>query len=200
MATNDARIDAFIEKAPPFAQPILAHLRARIVANCPEIQETLKWGMPAFVYRGKILASMAAFKAHATFGFWHGALVTGQSVEGAMGSFGRLTSVSDLPVAAQLDTMIRKAVQLIDDNVPTQRQKREAAVRPAPLVPPAFQLALDANPAAAASFVGFPPGQQREYVDWIAEAKREETQAKRIGQAVEWLAQGKRRNWKYENC
>ena len=196
---TDPRVDAYIEKQAEFAKPILRHLRETIHAACPDCEETLKWSMPTFMYRQEILAGMAAFKQHATFDFWRGSLVVGKGDKpmSGMGQFGRLTSIDDLPPRKQLEALVRKAMKLTEDGVkpPRDKHKKEAFT-----VPQDMQAALDSNAAAAATFDGFPPSARREYVEWVTEAKRDETRTKRLNQAVEWLAEGKRRHWKYENC
>jgi uncharacterized protein YdeI (YjbR/CyaY-like superfamily) len=196
---TDPGIDAYIARQADFARPILEHLRAVVHAACPECEEALKWSSPSFTYKGKILAGMAAFKAHAVFGFWSGSMVVAKEDEqkNGMGQFGRLTSLGDLPPRATLEALVKKAMKLIDDGVKAPRDKH----RKAPFeMPGDLRAAIDAVPAAAATFDGFSPSCQREYVEWVTEAKREETRAKRLAQTVEWLAEGKRRNWKYENC
>ena len=196
--TKDARVDAYIAKAKPFAQPILKRIRAAVHAGCPAVAETIKWSVPAFEYRGP-LAGMAAFKAHAAFNFWKGKLVTGESeaTESAMGQFGRLTAIADLPPADEFAALVRKAMALTDAGVKTPRNKQETA----PLaMPEDLRAALDAQPAAASHFAAFAPSAQREYIEWVVEAKRAETRTKRIAQAAEWIAEGKKRHWKYENC
>lgn len=199
MAT-DPRIDSYIARQADFARPILEHLRSAVHAACPEAEETLKWSMPHFLYKGQMLAGMAAFKAHATFGFWRAKEVLGETgaERDAMGQFGRLTSVADLPPDDVLSALIGKAMALTDSGARPARAK--AAPKPVPETPPELETALSANPAARATFDGFPPSCRREYVEWVTEAKRPETRDKRIAQAVEWMAEGKRRNWKYENC
>jgi uncharacterized protein YdeI (YjbR/CyaY-like superfamily) len=198
--SRDPRIDTYIAARADFARPILEHLREKLHAACPEVDETLKWGMPSFVYKGQILAGMAAFKAHATFGFWRSGEVVGETgaERDAMGQFGRIASLDDLPDSETLDALIRKAVALLDSG-PRKRQPK-AAPKPPPETPDDLRSALDAAPKAAATFDSFPPSCRREYVEWVVEAKRPETRAKRVAQAVEWMAEGKRRNWKYENC
>lgn len=198
--STDPRIDAYIARQADFARPILEHLRSAVHAACPETEETLKWSMPHFLYKGQMLAGMAAFKAHATFGFWRAKEVLGETgaERDAMGQFGRLTSVADLPADDVLEALIRKAMALTDAGTRPARPK--AAPRPEPETPPELDAALSANPAARATFDGFPPSCRREYVEWVVDAKRPETRDKRIAQAVEWMAEGKRRNWKYENC
>ena len=198
--SRDPRIDAYIARQADFARPILEHLRAAVHSACPEAEETLKWSMPHFLYKGQMLAGMAAFKAHATFGFWRAKEVLGETgaEREAMGQFGRLTSVADLPPDPVLDALIRKAMALTDAGTRPARGKPAAK---AELDTPAeFAAALDTSPAARATFDGFPPSCRREYVQWVVEAKRPETRDKRIAQAVEWMAEGKRRNWKYETC
>ena len=192
----DPRIDAYIARQADFARPILEHLRATVHATCPDGEETLKWSAPAFLYKSEILAGMAAFKAHATFSFWKGKLVTGEGDdrESAMGQLGRLTAIADLPPPEEFAALVRKAMALTDAGVKTPRNKQENA----PLaMPDDLRAALDAQPAAASHFDAFPPSARREYVEWVIDAKREETRAKRIAQAIEWIAEGKHRNWKY---
>jgi uncharacterized protein YdeI (YjbR/CyaY-like superfamily) len=199
--SRDPRIDAYIERQADFARPILGHLREAVRRACPEAEETMKWSMPHFTYRGQILAGMAAFKAHATFGFWRGKEVTGGTGKerDAMGSFGRLTSLDDLPSDETLDALIRKAAKVTTSGTKAPRPAK-APPKPAPETPGDLRSALDASPTAAATFESFPPSCRREYVDWVIEAKRPETRAKRIAQAIEWMAEGKRRHWKYEKC
>ena len=197
---RDPRIDAYIERAAPFAQPILRHVRDLVHAACPGVAESIKWGMPSFSHAGGILCGMAAFKQHASFGFWKHALVVGEGEpHDGMGSFGKLTSVDDLPSKRTLLMQIRKAMKLNEDGVKAPA-RRKSAPKPPPEAPADLVAALNKNKAAQATYDAFPPGCKREYVEWIVEAKREETRAKRLAQAVEWMAEGKRRNWKYENC
>ncbi|HEY1091538.1 MAG TPA: YdeI/OmpD-associated family protein [Burkholderiaceae bacterium] len=204
---TDPRIDAYIEAAAPFAQPILVYWRAQMHAACPEAEETLKWSIPHFTYKGKILARMSAFKAHCAFGFWHSDVVEAPA-DGAMGQLGRITKKSELPKAAELRAMTKKAMEMIDGGEkPGWLKARDTTKKPPPSLPPDLAEALATNDAAAASFDSFPPSAQREYTDWITEAKREETRAKReetrakrVAQAVEWMAEGKRRHWKYADC
>lgn len=198
---TDSRIDTYIANAMPFAQPILARIRSLVHLHCPEATETIKWGSPSFTYKSKIMCGMAAFKDHATFGFWYGQLVTGTEIHGAMGSFGRLQSIDDLPDDDRLAEMFAIAIRLIDDGVkPPRAEGRGKHAKPELQMLPAFRQALESNPRAEASYFGFPASQQREYLEWITDAKREDTRTRRISQAVEWLAEGKRRYWKYENC
>ncbi|OQA35956.1 MAG: hypothetical protein BWY56_01492 [Acidobacteria bacterium ADurb.Bin340] len=198
MPTPDPRIDAYLAQAAPFARPILAELRARIHAVCPEAEETLKWKAPAFTYRGKLLAVMAAFKGHVAFNLWHGTQVMETATQEALGQFGRLTTPKDLPSRKAFGAPVKAAMALIESGAPTGAGK--AAPKP-PVAPPEdLRAALAGNPAARATFEGFPPGKQRDYVDWILEAKRPDTRQRRIEQAVAWLAEGKARNWKYETC
>jgi uncharacterized protein YdeI (YjbR/CyaY-like superfamily) len=195
---TDPRIDAYIERQAEFARPILTHLRSVIHEACPDCEETLKWSMPSFLHKGKILAGFAAFKAHATFGYWNDSMLSqDEKNRSAMGQFGRLTALADLPPKATLLDLTRKSMALIESGAKPPR----ATAKKAPFtVPQDLRAAIDAEPKAAATFDAFPPSCQREYVDWVTEAKRDETRAKRLAQTVEWLAEGKRRNWKYENC
>ncbi|HLL31465.1 MAG TPA: YdeI/OmpD-associated family protein [Allosphingosinicella sp.] len=198
--STDPRVDAYIARQADFARPILEHLRFAVHSACPEAEETLKWGMPHFLYKGQMLAGMAAFKAHATFGFRRAKEVLGETgaEREAMGQFGRLTGVADLPPDEALHEMVRKAMAVTDSGTRPARSK--GAPKPELQTPPELDAALNENPAARATFDGFPPSCRREYVEWVAEAKRPETRVKRIAQAVEWMTEGKRRNWKYEKC
>jgi uncharacterized protein YdeI (YjbR/CyaY-like superfamily) len=197
--SRDPRIDAYIERQADFARPILAHLREAVHAACPEVEEGIKWSMPAFLLRGRIIANMAAFKAHAAFGFWRGRAVVGEerAAQEGMGQFGRLKRVEDLPPPAELDALIRKAAELVRQG-PAPRPPRTP--RPELPVPDDLRRALETEPKAAETFAAFPPSCRREYVEWVSEAKRPETREKRIAQAVAWMAEGKRRNWKHERC
>jgi uncharacterized protein YdeI (YjbR/CyaY-like superfamily) len=195
---TDPRVDAYIAKAAPFAQPILEHVRERVHAVAPEAQETVKWSMPSFTVDGKILLGMAAFKAHATVGFWRGQEMGIKASQDAMGQLGKLTSIEDLPPDSELDALIRKGVELAR-TAPAPREHKNAP-KPAPEMHPDFAAALAKAPQAKAALDGFPPSAQRDYLEWISEAKQEGTRAKRIATAVEWLSEGKRRHWKYQNC
>ena len=195
MPKRDSRIDAYIAKAQPFAQSILKHLRAVVHAACPACTETIKWGMPAFDYKGP-LAGMAAFKQHAAFNFWKHKQLLGPRPGGAMGSFGRITSVKDLPGKGALVALIKRAKQLNDEGTPSPMAGRKQR---AALPTPAFlRAALARNARARKQFDAFPPGKRRDYIEWLTEAKSEETRQRRLDTALTWIAQGKGRNWKYE--
>jgi hypothetical protein len=193
---KDRRIDEYIANAPAFARPILKELRGRVHRACPEAIETLKWSAPYFEYGGKLLCGMSAFKHHCAFGFWHPAMRNGdKSLEG-MGQFGRIESLSDLPSPASFARLARKAMKLIDDGVkvPQVRARKKPLEIPADLA-----AGLSKSARARATFGGFSPGKRREYIEWIAAAKREETRALRLARTLEWLAEGKALYWKYEN-
>jgi len=206
---SNPKVDAYIEKAQPFAQAILDHLRKLMHKANPDVEEAIKWGRPFFLYRGTILGHMAAFKQHCSFGFWGeeiGATLRDAKVvqDGGMGSLGKITSVKDLPSEKEMLGWIRQSSALIDSGEHTSimaaRNKVVKAPKAAPKTPSEFAAALKKNKKASAVFEAFSPSCKREYVEWIAEAKREETRDKRIAQAVEWIAEGKQRNWKYQNC
>lgn len=198
VASRDPRVDTYIANSAEFAQPILARLRQIVHKTCPQVKETLKWSMPAFMYHG-LLCSMAAFKQHCTFGFWKHKLVVGEERDApAMGQFGRIARLADVPSAKMLASHIKKAMQLNEDGVKAPRAVSKE--RPALRVPDDLAAALKKNRKAARTFAAFSPSNQREYIDWISEAKREETRSKRLATTIEWLAEGKIRNWKYVNC
>ncbi|HKJ01309.1 MAG TPA: YdeI/OmpD-associated family protein [Longimicrobiales bacterium] len=202
MGRRDPRIDAYIEKSADFARPVLRHIRDVVHAACPDVEETMKWSFPHFDYKG-IMASMAAFKEHCTLGFWHAEEVVGPDAkDGAMGQFGRITSMKDLPATKVLTAYVKQAAALKDAGVkPKRAASPRKAAKPgkaadAP-VPDDLGTALKRNEKAATAFRDFSPSHRREYVEWITEAKRAETRAKRVSQTVAWLAEGKPRNWKY---
>ena len=201
MGKRDTRVDAYIAKSAGFAQPILNHLRELVHRGCPEVEETLKWSRPSFVHKG-LLCGMAAFKQHATFGFWKHALVVGKTGEKeGMGQFGRITSLKDLPAEKVLLGCIRKAVTLNEAGI-----KASAPTRAKPgenrelVVPDYFVAALKKNKTAQANFENFSYSHKKEYVEWLAGAKREDTRQKRLQTALTWIAEGKSQNWKYARC
>ena len=203
-STCSAGIDAYIKRAAPVFQPMMESLREAVHRHCPEVEETLKWSAPSFTYRGKILCGMAAFKQHMSLGYWQRNAVMGADAErDGMGSYGKMREPADLPKAATLKADIRKAMTLIDEAVAgaaPAKPKAAKKAKPALAVPDDFSDALARKPKALKYFDAFSPSQRREYIEWIVEVKREETRTRRIAQAIEWLGEGKHRNWKYENC
>ncbi len=193
MGKKDPRVDAYIAKSADFAQPILRHLREIVHKGCPEVEETMKWSFPHFMYRG-MLGGMAAFKSHCAFGFWKGKLIVPERPE-AMGQFGRIASILDLPGDSVLLGYVREAARLNEtgEKVPRKPPQPKKALA----TPPDLAAALKKNAKARATFEGFSPSHRREYVEWITEAKTEETRKKRLDTAVVWMAEGKPRNWKY---
>ena len=197
MPTRDPRIDDYIARAQPFARPILTRIRKAVHAGCPGAVETIKWGMPAFEYKGP-LANMAAFKAHCTLGFWKASLmksVPAAKRHDAMGQFGRFESVADVPSETALVRIVKEAVALNDAG--TKVARKRGAPKPPPKAPPYLLAALRKDEKAVAAWAAFPPSHQREYIEWIGEAKTDETRTRRLETAVGWIAQGKGRNWKY---
>lgn len=199
----DPRVDAYIEKSASFAQPILQKLRKIILSAHPEIKETIKWGMPAYEYKG-LLCSYAAFKQHAVFGFWKYKLINDpegilgeRSVRGgaAMGNLGRMESINDLPKDTIIKGFVMQAIRLNEEGIVMEKPK--AIPRPMPSIPPSFSAALKQKKPAEKVWKAFTDSMKREYLEWIIEAKTELTQTKRINQSLEWIAEGKKRNWKY---
>ncbi|WP_226469721.1 YdeI/OmpD-associated family protein [Luteimonas panaciterrae] len=204
MPTRDDRITAYIARSAPFARPILEHLRAIVHEACPDVEETIKWGFPHFTHGGRILAGMSAFKQHAAFAVpMLGATGDGaekQAVDKtgeAMGHYGRITAISDLPSKRTLIAQLKQAAKAIDAGAKRPGPKKHKP-KPPLQVPDHLTKALSKNPSAKAHFGKFPPSKQRDYIEWIVEAKREETRERRVAQSVEWIAEGKGRNWKYE--
>ena len=201
MARKDPRIDAYIAKSADFAKPILKHLRKVVRAGCPEVEETMKWSMPHFDYKG-VMCGMAAFKQHCAFGFWKESLVFGgdkKEAKTAMGSFGCIKSLADLPNEKRLIGYVKKAAALNEAGIKapgrTQPKKKEPFT-----VPDYFAAALKKNAKARKTFENFAPSKQREYIEWVTEAKREETRSERLATSIKWLAEGKPRHWKYQSA
>jgi uncharacterized protein YdeI (YjbR/CyaY-like superfamily) len=198
MATKEPRIDVYIAKSANFAKPILNHLRKVVHAGCPEVEETMKWSMPHFDYKG-IMCGMAAFKEHCAFGFWKADLIleAGETAErSGIGTFGCIRSLADLPNEKTLIGYVKKAAALNEAGVKAPGRTQPKKRSPIP-VPADFAAALKKNAKARKTFESFPPSHRREYLEWITEAKREETRKDRIARALHWLSEGKSRNWKY---
>lgn len=203
MNTNP-KVDAYIARAQPFAQPVLSHIRKVVHKGCKEVVESLKWGMPSFDYNGKILCSMASFNQHCSFGFWlahemktmepHFNKNEPKSGSG-MGHFGKVTSIKDLPAEKELTKMIKEAMELSDKGVVIKHTAPSAKLL---IVPAQLQKALNQNKEAQINFEKMPPSHRKEYIQWINDAKTETTRDKRIATTIEWVAEGKSRNWKYE--
>lgn len=198
MPKRDPRIDAYIARSADFAKPILNHLRQLVHTACPDVEETMKWSFPHFLHQG-MLCSMAAFKAHCTFGFWKGKLLFADRTpaEATHGQFGRVTSLADLPADKVLLGYIHKAVELNEAGVRTPARAKPKAKKEL-VAPDYFLAALRKNKKAQSVFENFSPSHKREYVGWITEAKQEETRARRMQTALEQIAKGKSRYWKYQ--
>jgi uncharacterized protein YdeI (YjbR/CyaY-like superfamily) len=197
MGKRDPRFDAYIGKSADFAQPVLKHLRELMHDACPDVEETIKWGMPFYVYQGP-LANMASFKQHCAFGFWKGALLIKDNpkAQEAMGSFGRLTKVADLPAKKQLVSYVRAAMKLNEDGVKSPARSKPAR-KNEPKIPAGLAAALKKNTPARKGYEAFSPSHKREYIEWLTEAKTPETRERRLATALEQMAQGKSRHWKY---
>ncbi len=201
MEKKDKRINAYITKSADFAKPILTRLRTIIHKGCPEVEETWKWSFPHFMYKG-ILCSMASFKNHCAFGFWKGSIMKDpndlldKEREQAMGQFGKLTSVDQLPSEKILIAYIKEAMKLNDDDVKLPGRKKSADKKELD-VPADLWNALKKNKKALATFEAFSHSNKKEYVDWISGAKSEDTRDKRLTTAIKWIAEGKIHNWKY---
>lgn len=202
MPSTDKRIDAYIETKADFAKAILTHIRKLVHKACPDVEESIKWSMPFFDYKGSTLCNMAGFKEHCSFGFWKAKLMNDPegilqvTDRGAMGNFDRITSVKDLPSDKIMIAYIKEAARLNAENIKAAPKKKiPVAVLD---VPVDLTAALKKNKQAKTVFDNFPPGKRKDYIEWITEAKTEATKLKRIETAVEWIAEGKGRNWKYE--
>jgi uncharacterized protein YdeI (YjbR/CyaY-like superfamily) len=202
MAKSDKRIELYISKSAEFAQPILWHITELVHKACPDVEETMKWSFPHFMYKDSILCSMASFKQHCAFGFWlgskmkdpHKILNTGQD-KTAMGHLGQIRSIKDLPSDKIMLAYIKEAMALIDKAV--KLTKAEPAAKKSLKVPSYFTNALKKNKKALNTFESFNYTNKKEYVEWVTEAKTETTRNSRLETAIEWMAQGKIRHWKY---
>lgn len=201
MPKRDSRVDAYIAKSADFAKPILTHFRAVVDEACPDATETIKWSTPAWDYAGSMLCSMAAFKQHCSLGFWKANLLTlnGKPLGiGAGGQLSHIATVKDLPSRSTLVSLVKQAAKLNADGVKgSVMSGRRRTARAAPPVPADLKRGLARNRRARDVFEAFPPSHQREYVEWIVGAKREETRAQRVATTLEWLSEGRPRNWKY---
>src|SRR5579872_1709140 len=202
MGQYDERVDAYIAKSPDFAKPILIHIRELVHRVAPELSEAMKWGFPFFDYKGPV-CQMAAFKRHCAFGFWREKMLNDPKgylkVDGeksSAGSFGQILSINDLPPEEVLTDFIHQAIAINEKGVKVE--KKPAAPKPELTMPADFDKLLRANMAAMDNFEKFAPSKKREYLEWFADAKSEATREKRMEQALEWIAEGKSRNWKYQ--
>ncbi|MGN6195018.1 MAG: YdeI/OmpD-associated family protein [Ginsengibacter sp.] len=195
----DKRIDNYVAKSADFAKPVLNHLRKLIHIACPQVEETIKWGFPHFDYKG-MMCSMAAFKNHCAFNFWKATLMKDtdsyeENNKNSMGHYGKITSLDDLPSDKIIIARIKEAMKLNDEGIKIPEKNKPA--RSEVVVPDSLQTELGKNKKAALTFNNFSPSQKREYTDWISDAKTEETRNKRVATAIEWISEGKIRNWKY---
>ncbi|MEO8087286.1 MAG: YdeI/OmpD-associated family protein [Bacteroidota bacterium] len=203
MPTKDKRVDVYITKAQPFAQPVLKKIRELVHKACPDVTETIKWGMPFFEYKGPMFG-MAAFKKHCVGGFWKHKLLNDpknylseRKNQGgtAMGNLGSMTSLKDLPPDNAMINFIKQAAKLNDDGV---KVIKKPAVKKAIVISRELTDALASNKKATVNFENFSPSQKREYAEWITDAKTETTKNKRLKTSVEWISEGKQRLWKYQ--
>lgn len=200
MPAKNPQVDAYIAKSADFAKPVLKHLRKLVHGACPQVEEKLKWGMPSFEYKG-LLCGIASFKQHCIFGFWKAALMKDKILmenarsETAMGHLGKITSLKDLPSDKKITAWIKEAMKLNENGVKIQKAKpiKEQALA----IPEYFVKEVKKNRKAWVTFEAFSASAKKEYIDWVREAKTEETRSKRLSQSIEWMAEGKPRNWKY---
>ncbi len=200
MQNIDPRIDAYIERSQDFAKPILEHIRTLVHEACPAIEEKMKWSMPHFDFKGPV-CNMAAFKQHCAFGFWKQQILEHEAINSernTLSTFGKIASLDDLPEDRVIIELVQKAVELNEKGIKVPQKK--AVEKRALDVPEVLLEALAGNEKAAETFDNFPPSSKRDYAEWIADAKTEATREKRLATTIEWLSEGKRRNWKYEKC
>lgn len=197
MGKRDPRVDAYVAKSADFAKPILSHVRDLVHEACPGVEETVKWSVPHFEYKG-VLCGMAAFKQHCNLIIWKGGLIPGGEGRDEKGHFRNITSLSDLPSDTRMRELFREAARLNEAGGKAPPRTRSKTAARSLVVPAELKMALQKNKKAAAAFERFSPSHKREYAEWIADAKGDETRRRRIENAIEWIAEGKSRNWKYE--
>lgn len=198
MGAKNPIIDDYIKNAPDFAKPILKHLRKIVHAGCPDVEETIKWRFPSFMYKG-MLCAMAAFNQHCTFGFWKGELIVSNAKDEGMGQFGKILSLDHLPSDKTMLKYVKEAVRLNDEGIKAPRQTRAKVKKPL-VIPDYFTNALKRNAKARQTFDSFSYSHKKEYLEWITDAKQDETRERRLQSALQWMSEGKSRNWKYANC
>jgi|SRR5579871_820281 len=201
MPAVNKQVDAYIAKSADFAKPVLIHLRELVHKACPEVEEKIKWGFPFFDYKGP-LCNMAAFKQHCSFGFWKASLlkdekgILSEKKDEAAGSLGKITSIKDLPSDKVIIEFIKQAKKINDDGIKVPAKPKPKETKEI-VTPPYVTKLLAKNKKAKTAFNNFSPSHRKEYIQWFEEAKTEETRNKRLAQAIEWLEEGKPRNWKY---
>jgi uncharacterized protein YdeI (YjbR/CyaY-like superfamily) len=202
MKSHDERVDAYIDKAPDYAKPVLLHLREVVHAACPDVEESFKWSFPVFLYKGEMMCTMSAFKAHCGFGFWKQSLISDdacifKSGEKSAGSLGPIKSLADLPKTTVLKKYIGQAMALNEQGIKVPKVKKADSEKKELVIPEYFTKALKKNTTAEKAFNDFSYSHKKEYVEWLEDAKTEATRDKRMVQAIEWISEGKGRNWKY---
>jgi len=205
MIKTDERIDAYISKAADFAKPILIHLRELMHKVCPDVEESWKWSFPVFLYKGDMMCTMAAFKNHCAFGFWKQSLIADENnifkkEEASAGSLGQIKSLKDLPSDGILKKYIKSAMKLNDEGIKVARPKPVEKDKKELIIPAYVTRALKANKIAEKAFNDFSYSHKKEYIQWFEDAKTDVTRDKRMAQAIEWITEGKSRNWKYAKC
>jgi len=199
MPKKNPAVDAYINKSKPFAKPILKHLRKIIHKACPKVTEDIKWGAPFYLYQDRILCATMAFKAHCAIVFWKSALIRkemGQKAVGDLKSLRRISLLEELPSERELLAYIKLAMHFNEPSTKLPpREKRSDPLK----IPRELTYALRANPKAFKNFNSFTPSKKKDYIFWITGAKTEETRERRLEISVDWISEGKSRNWKYED-
>jgi uncharacterized protein YdeI (YjbR/CyaY-like superfamily) len=202
MGKKDPRIDEYIAKSADFAKPILKHFRELVHKTCPDVQEKIKWSFAHFDYKEGPMCHMASFKQHCAIGFWKASLMKDADklmgmakTEEAMGHMGRITSLKDLPKDSVLVKYIKEGMKLNEQGIKVSTKK--TTEKKELEIPEYFTKAIAKNKKALKTFEGFNYTNKKEYVLWITEAKTEETRNSRLKNAIEWMSEGKIRNWKY---
>lgn len=206
MSKKNPRVDAYIDKSEEFAKPILNHLRALVHKACPEVQEVIKWSSPHFDYKDGPMCHMASFKKHCAFGFWKAALMKDESLmataksEIAMGHLGKITSLKDLPSDKVLTGYIKEAMKLNEAGIklPSKSKPASEAQKEALKIPDYLAKCFKTHREAKKVFEAFSYSNKKDYIEWLEEAKTEATRNKRLETALEWMAEGKTRHWKYQ--
>ena len=123
MTLPNKKVDAYIGKSAEFAKPILNHLRAIILATCPEVEEDIKWGIPHYSYKGDHLCMMAAFSKHCSFNLYKAESMKDQAIQDGVkagkkfGYMDKVKDVSELPARKRLVAYLEELMALNESGV-----------------------------------------------------------------------------------
>src|SRR5438270_1264994 len=175
-----------LANAPEGTRPILVRLRRIFRQASPKLEEAIKWGVPCYLFKGPV-GGFAAYKQHVSWGLWKSRALN--DPEGLLGRgvsvmAGKITKVSEIPPAAKIIALIEQVIALNEAGIKSPKP-------PEPELPADFAAAMKKAGKAARHYAAFTPARKWQYVNWVTQAKRAETRAKRIEIAVERIGEGK---------